>query len=214
MPRSSLRDTLFARRAAAASAHALTAEEREIGRSAGFPDQALELIKSQADGWLTRLRGMNERGEEYDADGVTIEVRRGWASHVRDVLRERLGPGYLVFAYKPGFLPGTPLHVSVLRGMDQFQIPLTLGTGGRNYGIGPRDVVERLKEWDAEYGLTINGAGDDWLEAEFDRQPEDMLAFAHEVWEFCPDVVERDPTTAEAAAEEMARQNAVYLWWA
>ncbi|HEX5723994.1 MAG TPA: DUF4253 domain-containing protein [Longimicrobiaceae bacterium] len=214
MPRSSLRDALFSRRyRSAPEPSPLTAEEREIGRSAGFPDAAVELLKSAADGWLSRLRGVTAGGEEYDAPGLTIEVMRGRAAEVRRRLRERLGPGYLVFETKPGFLPGTPLHVSVLLGTDQLQIPLTLGTSGANYGVTPRDVAERLRRWDAQYGLTINGAGDDWLEAEFHREPPDMLDFAQEVWEFCPDVVEQGTTTLDAAAAEMARENRVYLWW-
>ena len=69
------------------------------------------------------------------------------------------------------------------------------------------------KEWDASYGLVFRGIAFDWVEAEFKKQPEDMLGFAQEVYKFCPDVVDQGTETVPALAAEMKRTNTLYLWW-
>jgi len=71
----------------------------------------------------------------------------------------------------------------------------------------------QLKTWDSAYGLRFRGVGFDWVEAEFTRQPSDMMSFAKQVYKFCPDVVDQGAGTVEKLAAEMARTNALYLWW-
>jgi Domain of unknown function (DUF4253) len=57
------------------------------------------------------------------------------------------------------------------------------------------------------------GAGQDWIEAEFASYPEDWLAFANDVYEFCPDVVDQGASDVATLAAEMRRSNTLYLWW-
>jgi hypothetical protein len=40
-----------------------------------------------------------------------------------------------------------------------------------------------------------------------------MVAFAREVYAFCPDVVDQGTGAVEALAAEMSRTNTLYLWW-
>jgi hypothetical protein len=40
-----------------------------------------------------------------------------------------------------------------------------------------------------------------------------MLAFARDVYAFCPDVVTQGAKTVEKLAAEMDRENVLYLWW-
>jgi len=40
-----------------------------------------------------------------------------------------------------------------------------------------------------------------------------MRAFAEEVYQFCPDVVDQGAGSIDALAEEMKRTNALFLWW-
>ena len=74
-------------------------------------------------------------------------------------------------------------------------------------------VLERYRNWDEKYGLRLNGAGMDWLFAEFENPPSDWTAFAREVYEFCPDVVDQGTGSVESLASEMKRMRGVYLWW-
>jgi hypothetical protein len=74
-------------------------------------------------------------------------------------------------------------------------------------------VLARVKKWDERYGLDIQAAGHDWMEARFKRPPPDMDIFASEVHKFCPDVVDQGTGSVQELAREMKQINGVYLWW-
>ena len=75
--------------------------------------------------------------------------------------------------------------------MSQFDILHETKTNGDNYDQSNADVIARLKKWDGLYGLTIHGAEIDAVEFSLDKLPEDMKAFANEIYGFCPDTVEQ-----------------------
>jgi hypothetical protein len=100
-----------------------------------------------------------------------------------------------------------------MKASSPYDVLKVMGTNGWNYDISPEMVVARMQEWDNRFGLVLHGAGFDWFEASFRRQPANMLEFAKEVYEFCPDVVDQGTGTVEALAAEMKRTNIVFLWW-
>lgn len=103
--------------------------------------------------------------------------------------------------------------ITLLKSNDQFDIIRAAQTDGINYDIDNKAVLAKLIEWDSKYHFEIIGASLDWMEARFINKPADFLAFAKEVYEFCPDVVDQGTNTVEALAEEMERTNTLYLWW-
>jgi hypothetical protein len=161
-----------------------------------------------------QLYGSNEEGEDVRLAGVTIEVSPSRAPEVVRDLRSRMPAGYMTFVRDQSFgIAGKPDLVAAMKAADMYAVIAALGTNGWNYDIGPKHIIERLKDWDRRYGLTLTGAGFDWLGAEFVHPPADMPAFAAEVYRFCPDVVDQGTETVEALGEEMRRTNSVYLWW-
>ena len=129
-------------------------------------------------------------------------------------IRAALGKGYVVFVADQNFnINNKPDQVAVIRSDDQFDALRIMGTNGINYDLETKHVLQRLKAWDKKYGLTIVGAGMDWVQASFKAKPSPMLPFAREVYKFCPDVVDQGTDTVEKLAEEMARSNSLYLWW-
>ena len=59
----------------------------------------------------------------------------------------------------------------------------------------------------------VIGAGPDWVEARFVKQPDNMPAFARKVLAFAPDVRESGPKTADKLADRMKKTNGFYLVW-
>ena len=187
--------------------------DHALGKSVGVPDEQLLLIKKQGAN-LRQLEGMSDAGEPLRAPGITIDVSEKKALPVVLQLRKELGAEHLVFVSERNFgIGGTLDQVSVFKGNDPFDMLRTMGTNGWNYDLSPDDVIARLQQWDAAFGLDMQGVGFDWLEATFFRKPTDMAAFAEQVYEFCPDVVDQGTDTVEALAEEMRRTNTLYLWW-
>lgn len=191
----------------------LSESDRELGRTVGIADEQLLAIK-QSGANLRQLEGLSDGGEPLFAPGVTIDVSERKALPTVKHLRRALGEGSLVFVSERNYGIGGALdEVSVLQGTDFYDALRTMGTNGWNYDLGPDDVIERLKLWDAKYGLDIQGIAFDWVEARIERPPTDMASFAAEVYEFCPDVVEQGAGTVEALADEMRRSQLLYLWW-
>jgi hypothetical protein len=143
---------------------------------------------------------------------ITIDVPQRRVSSVIATLRKQLGTEYFVFRSEQHF-GQAPDEVSVLKTADQFEVLRVMGTNGWNYDLSPDSVIACLKQWDAEYGLAVRGAGFDWVEAVIERLPSDMRAFAESVYAFCPDVVEQGTQTVAALADEMRRAGTLYLWW-
>jgi Domain of unknown function (DUF4253) len=188
-----------------------TPDSAALAREAGLPDHVLAAMLREGTS-PRRLEGMNDEGERYPAPGVVVTVPSGQGFDAVRRLRAGLGAGYPVFVAELGFGIRDE-EVAVLRGDDPFLPVRVMGTNGANFDVMNDDVVERLQAWDARYGLVLTGAGHDWLQADFVTPPADMTAFAHEVYEFCPDVVDQGTETVEALAAEMAAGNFVYLWW-
>ncbi|MGH9748892.1 MAG: DUF4253 domain-containing protein [Candidatus Polarisedimenticolia bacterium] len=197
----------------ARSAATLTEADRALAAATGIPEPLLLTIK-QSGGSLRRLEGRDEEDPLREAAGVTIDVAGARALPAVRRLQEAAGPGFRVFLSERQYgIGGAADQVSVLRTTDPFDPLRAVGTNGANYDIGTDAVIERLKKWDAEFGLDLHGAGFDWVDGTFRRPPADMPGFAREVFEFCPDVVEQGTGTVEALADEMRKSNTLYLWW-
>jgi hypothetical protein len=78
------------------------------------------------------------------------------------------------------------------RFMDKFEIVRLVGTNGANYDVRNEDIIARLRDWDEKYDLTISTVEEDTVVIHLAILPDDLEAFAHEVYEFCPDTVDQN----------------------
>jgi hypothetical protein len=191
---------------------ALSQDEKSLAVRASLDEGILGLARGYGD-TLEQLESMDDNGELHPVEGISFQVPSTKALETTRTLQKELGPkGCLVFWLEMNF-GIAPDKIGIMKGSDQFDIVKLRRTDGINLDIEHEKVVARLKEWDASYGLKIIGANQDWVQAEFLRQPTDMLAFAREVYEFCPDVVDQGVESVDALAREMKTTNTVYLWW-
>jgi hypothetical protein len=192
---------------------ALSEKEAALTAATGIPAELLLEVKHAGKN-LRQLQGTDPNGNPLSAAGVTIDVRRTQARRTVQRLQEKAGAGYFAFISERNYgIKGAPDNVSLLKTSDPYDMLRTMGTNGWNYDISPDMVIARLKKWDAEFGLVLSGVGFDWMEAQFKRQPANMLEYANEVYAFCPDVVDQGTETVEALAKEMKRTNTLFLWW-
>ncbi len=204
------------------SGTSLSQTEKDLIAELGFDAPAMASMRTDKRSEFKRLenpvfvRDAGAKGgltEKVLKKGLEFEVKAGRGRSVASKYRAKLRKqGYFVFVSEDSFGTGDD-RVGVIKSEDQFDILLAMGTDGANYGIDNAKVVAKLKEWNAKWPLEIVGAGLDWMEARFVRQPPDMAAFAEEVYQFCPDVVDQGTDTVKALAAEMKRTNALYLWW-
>lgn len=173
------------------------------------------LLKMKLEGPnIRQLEGLDDEGNPIKVLGITIDVPREKTLKVVNRIKKETPPGYIVFVSDRNYgIGGKPDNVSVIKASGFPEVLHAMGTNGWNYDISPDAVIKKLKEWDDRFGLNIIGAGFDWFEAEFQNPPKNMMEFAKEVYDFCPDVVDQGTETVEALASEMKQSNTVYLWW-
>lgn len=62
-------------------------------------------------------------------------------------------------------------------------------TNGGNYDVSNDDVIAKLQEWDATYGIETSDIDGASVTVHFKTVPDDTRALAEEVYTFCPDTV-------------------------
>jgi len=190
----------------------LSSAETEILSELGFDKTIMLEVKSFGTS-LKRMQGVTDDYDEVPANGVVLTVRPNSGRNTVFKLREKLaGTPYWAFLHDNKHGYGDD-EIAIVEGSDAYSYLAIVHTDGVNLDLSHEQVVARYKEWDQKYGLLLVGAGQDWLEAEFKNPPSDWNAFAKEVFDFCPDVVEQGTGDIDTLAKEMRNQKSVFLWW-
>ena len=169
-----------------------------------------------ASGQPVRPYSTRDFGRDPFASARSVLVDPGKAEALVESLRPRLGPGLIAFVGTDNSLaepPAVGTEVVVAKGADQFDILRVAASDAVNYGMTTEDLVRKLKEWDAVYGIDIYMASTDTIAFRLKTLPPDLHAFAEAVYEFCPDTVDQGVGSVEALAEAIGQDGVVGLWW-
>jgi len=131
-------------------------------------------------------------------------------------IRNRLRPGVVAFVGTRNSLADTPVNgteLVVAGAKSQFDILRIAASDAINYGKETEDLVRTLQRWDERYGIDIYAAQTDTIQLKLKSLPRDMKAFANEVYEFCPDVVDQGTGDVQRLAAEIVATREVFLWW-
>lgn len=144
--------------------------------------------------------------------GISFNLLEEDSEKILFRFREKLkSKGYLMFLSHVGF--ESPSTISIIPSHNKFDILRLQKTDGINYDVENEDVINKLKEWDKQYGIDIVGADYDWVDLILLKQIEDVPKLAKEVYSFCPDVVDQGVGTIEELEKILKEHNRVYLWW-
>ena len=75
-------------------------------------------------------------------------------------------------------------------GEATFELIRAAHTNGANYDVMTDDVIARLRAWWMRCAFEVTDIKSDGLKIHFQTLPGDLDAFAREVYEFCPDVID------------------------
>ncbi len=187
----------------------------------GFPPEIIAQVElaagAEAEPFFMTviLPSENLKGEKGIESGrlVGFSVRTKNADEIISALRPSLRiKGYILFRSHKGY--GTlPDIITVIRGNNSYDILKIQGTEASNYHLDTGTIIAWLKEQQKQASFVITGAGADWLEARFTKQPADMQAFARKVLSFAPDVIDPGKVTVDKLAQRMEKMNGFYLQW-
>ncbi len=196
----------------------LTADQR---RELGFDEDVIDKVQlsagAEAEPFFTtvfvpseNLKG--EKGfEKEKLAGFSVRTKQTdeLIASYRAGLRVR---GYLIFKSHRGY-GSLPDIVTIVKGNNSYDILKLQRTEASNYKLDTKAIIAWLKQQQQSGSFMITGAGSDWIEAQFIRQPEDMGIFARKVLTLAPDVRQHGPGTADRLAERMKKTNGFYLEW-
>jgi hypothetical protein len=177
---------------------------------AAFIDrQWTELRQLTIDRWDAKGRPIDE-----PVAGLCVNDSRLRIDYLVGDLRTRFEPqGYLFFLSDTGD-EETPATLAAIRGEDQYDILRLMRTEDANGNRSNTSVIAALKRWEKQCPFRIVGAGRDWVEGRFRKNPPDMVAFARKVIRLAPDSYGQGPYgDVEDFAEAMRRARSFYLWW-
>lgn len=192
---------------------ALTPAEEQLATALCFDEGICELVKQHCGGPLARMTAFNDESELKEVDAVAVAVSRERVGPIIGELQPHLLPrGYRAFWTVMYNENGSQRDevVAVLKSLDESQIIRLQRTNGWNYGVSTDAILEKIDTWRAQCEFQIVGASRDWVAIEFATLPQEICAFAEEIYEFCPDTVEQgvgleseedDPEKFEAARQ-------------
>jgi hypothetical protein len=196
----------------------LTSEQRA---ALNFPADVLSEVElaagSEAEPFFETLvvKAENLKGdtsvEREQLAGFSVRTKR--AIETVDALSGKLrARGFLIFRSRRNY-GNVPDRVSVVKGNNSYDILKRQKTESINFHLDTKAIIAWLKEQQTQGSFVIVGAGPDWVEARFIKQPQNMLAFARKIYAFAPDTVSVEAGTLEKLAKKMTRTNRFYLVW-
>jgi hypothetical protein len=185
----------------------------ELARIIKFDCKVMIVVKEATQEHIHRLIGYDENGYQIIAPGIAVPVPDDRSDDILAALRRKLRPRhYMAFIVEMNAGLKTDM-IGILKGTDQYEILRVMQTNGDDYDISNQDIIDRLKEWEKCCSFDIIGAENDWVELEFKSLPEDLKAFAEEVYEFSPDAVDQGWGSVEGLIKEIKKTNRLFLWW-
>lgn len=196
----------------------LTDKEKQIAAKIGFDEAALLRVKQEtgpgALAFLSRpldddeQEGFDQEYEEYDEEKAGDEdeedANEKWYALIATAPREvseatllrlrapLLETGYLPFLIDQAFdFQDRPDKIAVLKTTDPLAPLRFCQTNAANYDLGPEEVQAKFAEWAGRFDYDLLGAGPDWVDMRFHTLPDDLDAFACELYEFCPDLLDQ-----------------------
>jgi len=149
--------------------------------------------------------------EREQLAGFSVRTKR--AVDTVDALSGKLRTrGFLIFRSRRNY-GNVPDRVTVVKGNNSYDILKRQKTESINFHLDTKTIIVWLKEQQAQGSFVIVGAGPDWVEARFIKQPKNMLAFAKKIYAFSPDTVSVEAGTLEKLAKKMTRTNRFFLVW-
>jgi len=179
------------------------------------PSGVRQMLESVA-GTKSRAYSTFEFGREQDQCCASVIVSREEAEDLVRALRQKLQPGWVTFMGTSRWL-GKEQHggveVVVGPGTNQFDILRIARSNAANYDMNTAALAKKLLTYDQQFGIDIFHAETDTIEFALKRMPGDMQAFAEDLYEFCPDIVDQGVESVDALRKGIAEVRTVYLWW-
>ena len=189
----------------ARAADGLDKTDQRLADKLRFDSRTLLLAKSYSF-LVGQLEGVRD-DRRQPVNGLTLSIPSKYGYLTLEMLRKKFqDTGYAVYYLEKN--EGTDLDkLAIIKNDNPFAYLALVGTQ-EHHG----HLMDTLSEWHEKYGLRWIGAGENWLEAEFIRQPANMDSFAKEVIRLCPGLMQKMGSLKQIV-DRMRDTNRLYMEW-
>ncbi|MGB1031905.1 MAG: DUF4253 domain-containing protein [Flavobacteriales bacterium] len=192
----------------------LTETETELLNALGFNHELVSQLKQFTNSGVMQLNAIDPETGDVLAEkhnGVFLNVPdRTTQLIIKTMKKEFNSAGYLLYASETR--EGQEC-ISIIHGEDDLEILKYCRVDGINHDVDHNDVISKIADWNARYGIDVIGCSRDWLEVIFERLPENIEEFADEVYQFCPDSVDQGVGDIETLQKMIKDTKNLWLWW-
>lgn len=180
----------------------------------GFDDKVLSEITDISKSELSYMA----ETEFYKIDTnkykiVKFEISKEKRPEVLSKLKEKLPKSEYQIFYSNVSYNNKPELICILKSTDKYDVLRSLKSNGENYNVDTDSIIEKLKKWEKEYGVEIQGTDGDWVDIKFNKLPTDTKEMAKEIYEFCPDSVDQGAGSLEELENCLKDYRGIFLWW-
>lgn len=183
---------------------------RTLVENLKFPEEVSSYIWKKSKGKIGQLVGYDKDGEEKFVNG--LEITKANDNLLAD-LRTGLPKNYLAFIC---YFNKKIKNLGILKSTDKYLILKTMQTNGEDYGLSNHKLVNGLKIIDKKYPFSIIGAGNDWLELDFEALPDTSGESIEPLLDRLMELMPSQNDLAECKIEleeELRTTNKIFFWW-
>jgi len=108
---------------------------------------------------------------------------------------------------------GAFYDIAIIKAADQYEAIKMVATAGINYDIKTKDIIEKIRKWDAEVGLLISVIDYNRIGGSIQTKPKDLKKLTKEISEFCPDVIDKGYGSLKKMRKDYKERQYFWLWW-
>ena len=163
------------------------------------------------------------REEKTPVNTYSIIIENRKLEEFMEEIKEILVPDFNAFIGTTNFLApindekikkGVPYSEVVISKIDSWHDILRLSESNAiNFGMETEDLIEKLEEYDNEFGISILQAETDTVVVAFETLPDEFIELAEDIYEFCPDIVDQGSGDINDIIDSLENTNTIFLWW-
>ncbi len=96
---------------------------------------------------------------------------------------------------------------------DPFEVIAAVQTDGCNCSLGTGDILDWLRELQAEQPFVLTMIAPDSLGGRFLEPVRDPKGLARRMYAFCPDIVDQGCGTVQELARQLKKSDQLFFWW-
>ena len=154
-------------------------------------------------------------GRQKDNSAKSVVVEESIARSILFEIRQNLDRGMIAFIGTTCNLETNEFNkaeIVIALGKSQFDIIKIARCNDRNCGLSTENIIDKLKQYDRNFGINIFHAELNTIKFTFKSLPENITKFCQDLYSFCPDLLDSGIDSNQELKARIRIAQEVYPW--